>query len=286
MILSKAERRLIILLVACQAAESRFLSSSNQSPPTYASYYAYGPNANAGYHPYLSVISGIIFSAVIFTGFVFLIDRETFDEVVGRRMNCTSCRTVTSYVSNTCSKPNIDHDDDCAPNISPEYITPETEEYLSNKHDEEVERPRRTVIAAQNWLRRQSSKYLGTFQNFLPNNDEEHCRIPLPDVLAKSVLPKKYEENSDQDKYYIRDLKEIPTDEKTLEDKVAYQLWHGAEDMQEKIEDIRLRMFWKPTRNLDEVLEGRDKYNVEGEEKEAEIQCNSWFEEDANAPWS
>ena len=93
-------------------------------------------------------------------------------------------------------------------------------------------------------------------------------------------------ENSDEDKYHIRDLEEIPTDEQTLEDKVAYQLWHGKEEIQEKIEDIRLRMFWKPTKDLDAALDGKDKYNVAGEEQEAEIQCNSWFEEDANAPWS
>lgn len=282
---SKAETLLLLLGGVCQAAESsRLLASWNRSP-TYASY-NYGANANAsGGHPYLCVFLGIVTSAAIFTGFVFLIDRETFDEVIGTKMKCTKC-SVSRVCVRTCAKPSIDDDDDCVPNISPEYITPETAEYLSNKYDQEVEKPKRMMLATQNWVRKQAAKYLGTAQSFLPNSDERNFRIPIPDVLAKRVLSKKFDESSDEDKYHIRDLEEIPTDEQTLEDKVAYQLWHGKEEIQEKIEDIRLRIFWKPTKNLDEVLDGRDKYNIEGEEKEVELQCNSWFEEDANAPWS
>lgn len=280
---SKADLLLLLLGVACQAAESRLLSSSNRSSPTYASY----NNANAsGGHPYLSIFLGTVISAAIFTGFVFFVDRETFDDVIGTRIKCTQCKSATLRCTRACAKPNIDNDDEDVPNTSPEYITPETAEYLSAIYDEKVEKPKRMMIATQKWVREQSSKYLGTVQNFLPNSDERSFRIPLPDILAKSVLPKRFDENSDDDKYHIRDLEEIPTDEQTLEDKVAYQLWHRKEDLQEKIEDIRLRMFWKPTKDLDEILAGKDKYNVEGEEMEMEIQCNSWFEEDANAPWS
>mmetsp|Transcript_19759 Transcript_19759/g.33686 ORF Transcript_19759/g.33686 Transcript_19759/m.33686 type:complete len:290 (+) Transcript_19759:113-982(+) len=278
---SKAEI-LLLLGSVCQAAESRLLSSSNRYPSQYTSYN--GQNANAsGDHPYLSIVLGIVLSAVLFTGFIFIVDRETFYEVIVTKMKCSKCTKCSSAgicALTSCSKPDIDDDNDCgAPNISPQYITPETAEYFKNKHDEEFEKPKRVMLATQKWVLEQSSKYLGTVQNFLPNN-------PLPRALAKNVLPNKFDKNSDEDKYQIRDLEEIPTEEQTMEDKVAYQLWHGAEEIQEKIEDVRVRMFWKPTKNLDKVLDGKDKYNVEGEEKEIDIQCNSWFEEDANAPWS
>jgi len=280
---SKAEI-LLLLGSVCQAAESRLLSSSNRSSQ-YTSYQ--GQNANAsGDHPYLSIVLGIVLSAVLFTGFIFIVDRETFYEVIETKMKCSKCTRCSSArlcargALTSCSKPDIDDDNDCgAPNISPQYITPETAEYFKNKHDEEFEKPKRVMLATQKWVLEKSSNYLGTVQNFLPNS-------PLPRALAKNVLPNKFDKNSDEDKYQIRDLEEIPTEEQTMEDKVAYQLWHGAEEIQEKIEDVRVRMFWKPTKDLDKVLDGKDKYNVEGEEKEIDIQCNSWFEEDANAPWS
>lgn len=270
---SKAEILLLLLGGVCQAAESsRLLSSSNRSP-TYASNY----DASGG-HPYLSIFLGIVISAAIFTGFVFLVDRETFDEVIGTKIKC---KCAARLCTDKCIKPSIDDDDDCVPNTSPEYITRETAEYLSKRHNEEAEKWNRMMIATKNWIRKQSAKYLDRC-----DSDERNFPFPLPDVLAKTVLPKKYDENSDEDKYHIRDLEEIPTDEQTLEDRVAYQLWHGKEEIQEKIEDIKLRMFWKPTKDFEKGLDGRDKYNIEGEEKEVELQCNSWFEEDPNVPWS
>ena len=281
--------KLLLLLGACNAVVSsaeqsiRMLSSlfdtSRAYRSTHASY-ASGTNASTmSDHPNLSIVLGVVVSAALFAAFIFIVDRETFDEVVGNKINCA---TVSCF-RNSCKKPNIDEEDDGV--ILPDYITPETAEYLSDKHDEEVERPRRKMLAMYNFVRQKASNYLGTVQNFLPNSNEENFRIPLPDGVAKYVLPKKYDENSDEDKYQIRDLQEIPTDEQTLEDKVAYKLWHGKEEIQEKIEDIRLRIFWKPTKNWDEILDGKDKYKIEGEEIENEIQCNSWFEDDANTPW-
>ena len=273
MLSSKAEILLFLLGSACQAAESRLLSSSNRSSDTYITSYYHGQNANeSNGHPYLGTFLGIVISAAIFAGFIFLVDRETFDEVIGKRMKCTMCRSVANDISaraKCCAKPDIDDEDDGVPNISPEYITPETAEYFSNKHDEEVEKPKRMWLATKNWVHEQSSKYLG---NFLPKS-------PL------SVLPKSARtngDNSDEDRYHIRDLEEIPSEEQTVEDKVAYQLW----DIKEHIEEARVRMFWKPTKDLDKVMDGKDKYNIKGESKEHEIQCNSWFEEDPNAPWS
>jgi len=283
---TKLEILLLLLGAACKVVSSadeqssRALSSSMRANRTYSSY------SNSVGHPYLSVFLGVALSSALFAGFVFLIDRETFDDVVGSTFKCAKKRCGSSC-ARRCVKPRIDDDDDrYVPNTAPEYITPETAEYLSNKHDQEVERPKRMLLATQHFIREKASKYLGTVQHFLPNSAAENFRIPLPDKVAKVILPKRDIDNSDEDKYHIRDLEEIPTDEQTLEDKVAYQLWHGKEEIQEKIEDIRLRMFWKPTKDLDAALGGKDKYNVAGEEQEAEIQCNSWFEEDANAPWS
>eukprot|EP00986_Skeletonema_menzelii_P008418 scaffold3535_cov148-Skeletonema_menzelii.AAC.2 len=279
MLPSKVEILLFLFGSASQVAESRLLSSSNRSSDTYITSYYHGQNANASNgHPYLGAFLGIVMSAAIFAGFIFLVDRETFDEVIGKRMKCTICRSVATDLSartKCCAKPDIDDEDDGVPNTSPEYITPETAEYFSNKHDEEVEKPKRMWLATQYWVHEQSSKYLKKAQNFLPNS-------PLPGVLAKRNRTNNIDDDSGEDKYHIRDLEEIPSEEQTVEDKVAYQLW----DIKEHIEDARIRMFWKPTKDLDKVMDGKDKYNVKGESQEYEIQCNSWFEEDPNAPWS
>lgn len=287
MLLSKAEILLFLLGGACQAAESRLLSSSNRSSNTYTSYYGQYANASSG-HPYLSIFLGIVLSAAIFTGFVFLVDRETFDEVIGQKLfcKCTRCRSAGVSVRNRCcDKPDIDDDDDYGiPTISPEFITPETAEYLSNKHDEEAERPKKILRATQKWVRDQSSKCLVPVKKYLPKsfiNSNDEIQIPLPEICPKHPVSDKLE-ISDEDKYYIRELSEIPPEEQSLEDKVAYQLW----EITEQIEDARVKMFWTPTRDLDKVMDGKDKYNVKGESKEYEIQCNSWFEEDEDAPWS
>lgn len=284
MLLSKAEILLLLLSGACQAAESRLLSSSNRSSTSYNGQYA---NASNG-HPYLSIFLGVVLSAAIFTGFVFLVDRETFDEVVGQKLfcKCTRCRSTSVSVHNSCSccnKPDIDDDDDYGvPNISPEFITPETAEYLSNKHEEEAERPKKMWRETQKWVRDQSSKCLVPVKKYLPKSFvNSNGEIQLPEIFPKQAVADKLEV-SDEDKYYIRDLHEIPSEEQSLEDKVAYQLW----EMTEKVEDARVKMFWTPTRDLDKVMDGKDKYNVKGESKEFEIQCNSWFEEDEDAPWS
>lgn len=272
MLPSKAEILIFLLGSACQAAESRLLSKRSSD---YITSYYHGHGNGPNGHPYVSVFLGIVVSATLFAGLIFLIDRETFDEVIGTKMNCKICRSVANDLSartKCCAKPDIDDESEGVPNMSPEFITPETAEYLSNKHDEEVEKPKRMW---QKWVHEQSSKYLEKAQNLLPNS-------PLSGVLARSIGAKKIDENSDEDKYHIRDLNEIPSDEQTVEDKVAYQLW----DIKEHIEDARLRMFWKPTKDLDKIMDGKDKYNVTGESKEDELQCNSWFEEDPNAPWS
>lgn len=286
MLQSKAEILLFLLGSACQAAESRVLSSSNRSSNTYTSYYGHYTNTSSG-HPYLSVFLGIVLSATIFAGFIFLVDRETFDEVIGQKLfcKCIRCRSGLPSVRNMCycAKPDIDDEDDYgAPNISPEFITPETAEYLENKHEEETERPKRMLLATQQWVRGQSIKTLTPFKKYLPksfinSNDE----IQIPEICPKKPVADKLEKSID-DKYYIRDSQEFLSEEQSLEDKVAYRLW----EITEKVEDARVKMFWKPTRDLDKVMDGRDKYNVKGESKEFEIQCNSWFEEDENTPWS
>lgn len=110
----------------------------------------YNKNTTKGSSTVLNVVLGAIAGVLALLGILFLIDRETFTDLTGVKGPSASC---------SCTKPRIDDDDDCSNGQTPyerdlakrrrdhssHYLTQETANYLEEKHDREVERPRRLL---------------------------------------------------------------------------------------------------------------------------------------------
>jgi len=168
---------------------------------------------------------------------LYLFDRETFTQVTGlKKLLPYNCK---------CSIARIDSDDESDPtpyerDVRDVHLTRETQDYLEEKHDVEVEKPKRR----------------------------------LRNILWCCFGTKKYDES---DKY------QVP--------------WTGSEDEATKgknagnvnvmmvfLEDLRLRFFWRPTKEYD----ARDKYDVGDSTDDDEIKYAASSYESAEvgtAPW-
>lgn len=123
-------------------------------------------NENTTYHgsnTFLNVTLGIIFGVAALLGLIFLIDRETFEEVTG-------VKEVPRYCK--CSKPNIDQEEDDELEPSPfekdnYHLTKDTQDYLADKKDMEVHRPMRIL-----------KQYFACFFRTKEYNDDDKYDVP------------------------------------------------------------------------------------------------------------
>jgi len=101
----------------------------------------YNNNTTRGSNTFVNVTLGILAGIAMLLGLLFLIDRETFTQLTG-------VKEVPHYCN--CSKPRIDGDDDDGSEPTPfekdnYYLTEETRDYLAEKEDEELEKPKRRL---------------------------------------------------------------------------------------------------------------------------------------------
>jgi len=121
-------------------------------------------NKNSTYHgsnTFLNVTLGIISGVAAILGLIFLIDRETFEEVTGvKEVHCK------------CTKPNIDQEEDDELEPSPfekdnYHLTKDTQDYLAEKKDMEKEKPMRIL-----------KQYFACFFRTKKYNDDDKYDVP------------------------------------------------------------------------------------------------------------
>jgi len=100
----------------------------------------YNENTYRGSNTFAIVTLGILAGVIVLCGIIFFVDRETFWEI-------TTGDEVPYYCK--CSKHSIDDDDDISAPTPFErdnyHLTEETRDYLAEKREREVEKPRRRL---------------------------------------------------------------------------------------------------------------------------------------------
>lgn len=110
----------------------------------------YYQNTTNGSHTFVNVCLGILASLSVLFGALYLLDRETFEQVTGVK-DITIPRTICwkPYCKCNLKKRRIDPDEEDATPFEQDtgeyYLTEETKNYLAEKEDWEVKRPRRLI---------------------------------------------------------------------------------------------------------------------------------------------
>jgi len=220
---------------------SRILSHAcNSKPKTSTSTTsAYNNNTTRGSNTFVTVTLGVVAGVLAVFGLVYLIDRETFTQLTGGKKLPYYC---------DCSKYRIDDDDDDASDPTPferdAYLTKETAEYLEEKHDKEVEQPKRQLMSIF-WCCFRTRDY------------DESDKYGVPMTVSED------------------DWEKPKMAGKTVKNTVMVML-----------EEVRLRLCWRPTKEYDE----KDKYNVEvvesGDNDGIKFAASSYESaEKGTAPW-
>lgn len=116
-------------------------NSQNSRPKQSSTNDLYNKNSSRGSNTFINVTLGVIFGVMVLLGFIYYIDQETFKEITGK----------DGPFYGRCSKPRIDDDDDddgISPFEQDVYhlnLTKETKQHLAEKHDREIDRPRRML---------------------------------------------------------------------------------------------------------------------------------------------
>ncbi|KAL7538684.1 hypothetical protein ACHAXR_008725 [Thalassiosira sp. AJA248-18] len=228
----------------------------------------YNKNTTRGSNTFVNVTLGIIAGILSLLGMLFFIDRETFTQITGVK--------ELPYYCNPCTKPSITGDDDDdngdaytnatddesgggpTPYEKDAYLTTETREYLRDKHDKEVEKPKR-ILRSIFWCCFKTKQYGDGDKYNVPyaSSEEEYNNIAAGN------------NNKEGGNFFFGNVN-------------IFWIF---------VEDVRLRFCWKPTKDYND--DGRDKYDVGGldskdEESTVEIKIAASSYESAEpgtAPW-